>query len=175
MYVRFQLSKDTPQLTGRMNARALRLFSEKSGRSITAAIGELIEWYRDDEKSYSDIPFDLLDLSNAAYALANSDRKVKDPPDFETVEEEFDEFGAISLVQGFANALTEGAELYSENPILGPILSQISTLIQEAETAVESAATGSSSGPSEADPSESPEASTSTPSSGTEPQKSLRP
>ncbi len=165
MYVRFELN--AKQIAGRLNLRALRIFSETSGRPLTTAIAELGEWWNDEDKSLKDIPFSPADLVSAAHALANSNRSLENPPDFDTVEETMDAAAVISLVQGFANSLTENAELYAENPILGPIMSQISALVKEAGTAVESAATGLNFGQSDPD-SESPEHSTSPPSSGTE-------
>ena len=157
MHIRFQPNADGAEIVGRLNGRSLRLFSERTGRPLQAAIGELVDWWQDDDQGYADIPLNPLDLVAAGYALANSQRpepaKLGAPPsglrvDFEDFEEQFDEHGMGSLVHGFGVAFQETAELYKDSPIVGPILKQVSDLIREAGTAAASVDSGSISGPS---------------------------
>lgn len=180
MYIRFQLGEE--QIVGKLNARALRLFSEQTGRSVVAAIGEIVDWWRADSGSdtpvLGKIPIDISDFAALAYALANSVRPTTEgtngtplPPGavaypFEDVEERFELAEIESLITGVSNAFRETAELYSGNPILGPILEAFGNLSRELGIGPASAKDGSGSGPSDPSRSASPAASTSARSSG---------
>lgn len=140
-----------------LNLRACRLFEEKCGRKLPSLLADLFG------QDFDDVSITV--VAAAVWALANSKRGQS--LDYEELEEWLEPMTLAPISEQVVEILLESSkEAAAVDSPLRATLIRIMTKIADFEQSVP---TGSSSGPSADVASPAPEATSSTPSSGTSP------